>query len=151
MFLNSIQPQTLLQRQFIATLQQSRITLVYHLAIDGHAHCLFFFIYIIVGHRKEPFSLQREDFLDTTPYSIYHIEVNHSLAETLIAEMTLWPLMFKSLLDSARNKITTIAIIQFTLNLSNQITLKYALIFYTSSTFSGIESTISGIESTFSG
>ena len=95
--------------------------------------------------------MQREDFLDTTPYGIYHIEVNHSLAETLIAEMTLWPLMFKSLLDSARNKITTIAIIQFTLNLSNQITLKYALIFYTSSTFSGIESTISGIKSTFSG
>ena len=128
MFLNGIQPQTFLQRQFVATLQQCRITLVNHFTIDGDTHCLFFLIDIIVRHREESFSLQRENFFDTTSHGIYHIEMNHSLAKTFIAEMPLWAFMIKSLLNSSRNEVPTIAIIQFARTLHKHYALLHRIV-----------------------
>lgn len=53
-----------------------------------------------------------EHFLDTAAYSINHIEIHHSPAQTFIAEMRLRFFVLQSIFQSARNKCACIGIIQ---------------------------------------
>ena len=53
-----------------------------------------------------------EHFLDTTAYSINHVEIYHSPTQTFIAKMRLRFFVPQSILQSARNECASIGIIQ---------------------------------------
>ena len=52
-----------------------------------------------------------EHFLDTTAYSINHVEIYHSPTQTFIAEMRLRLFVPQNILQSARNECASIGII----------------------------------------
>lgn len=53
-----------------------------------------------------------EHFLDTTAYSINHVEIYHSPTKTFIAKMRLRLFVLQNILQSARNECASIGIIQ---------------------------------------
>ena len=53
-----------------------------------------------------------EHFLDTTAYSINHVEIYHSPTQTFIAKMRLRFFVPQNILQSARNECASIGIIQ---------------------------------------
>ena len=53
-----------------------------------------------------------EHLFNATTYGVYHVEIHHCTTKTLISEMTLRSSGFQSLLQSTRNKTTTICIVK---------------------------------------
>ena len=66
---------------------------------------------LIVWHREMSAPLLIEHFLDTTAYSINHVEIYHSPTQTFIAKMRLRLFVPQNILQSARNECASIGII----------------------------------------
>ena len=72
----------------------------------------YHFARLIIWHRESAFPLLIEDLTYATTDNINHIKVDHPIAETFIAVVSLWSMCCKCLLHSARDKASTIGIIQ---------------------------------------
>ena len=74
-FLYCIKRDAIPKRKSVVCLQQISVSFVDFIAIDADNYFLLYLVNLIVWHRKMSALLLIEHFLDTTAYSINHVEI----------------------------------------------------------------------------